>query len=166
MLPNSDTLALGTGAGTLMLGMVIGVATVTMAVLAYRQSVRLFNWYRHTHRVAQNAQDLQEVGEPLQDALRELCHNTHKPCTQDDFGNLRTQRNLINTAAEDLETIGGELRDVVESLDGYLGSALSTRTAGSRTAQMEAAMRQEDARQKAQKAIKAAQQRIRTLRKT
>ncbi|MGW5284998.1 hypothetical protein ACWERI_37115 [Streptomyces collinus] len=168
MTLSSTTLAFGTAAGSLLVAALVGAITVTVAILGYRHTRRLYAWMKIKQLVEDNAKDLASVTSRLEEIVDKLCEYAQKPCKPEDFTPLRKYRNLISNFALQLEMIRPELNEVVKQFDVYLAKPVlapagETLTPPQLEEAQERAMEQEHARGQLDTAVSAAQQKIRAL---
>ncbi|MEU1294551.1 hypothetical protein ABZ439_19225 [Streptomyces sp. NPDC005840] len=171
MMFSSTPLASGADPGSVIVGLLSGLAGIVFATLTLRHHRQVWAWTRRLRASDDVGKDLDDALTYLRELAEHLSERAQKPCREAEFAPLPRLRHLLDDAADDAEPIRPELRTVVERFDRYLTAVLPPATIAARVTatehatQLAAAMRQEQARIDLKGAVSTAQQRIRALRR-
>lgn len=141
-----------------------------LTALTYRHHRRVFAWTRKMRRKDETNTDYDKPGAWLADLYEAQCGLAQKPCVAEDFKDIATIGKMLAGIADHTPGVRFELTRVVESVRGYVATALPAQGPAVRVglpehrARLEQAMRQEAARDELAHAILAAEQRIKDLR--
>ncbi|MEV5953700.1 hypothetical protein AB0M11_07970 [Streptomyces sp. NPDC051987] len=170
MMTSTTTLAIGTGAGTLLLSTVSALVTGVLASYTLRHHRQVFAWMRKIRRRDEANAELDRPAEWLTDLYKAQCRLAGKPCRAGDFEDIAQTGNMIRGIADHAGALRPELADVAHRVDAYVATALPEPgpalkvTAAELHAQLVQAMRQEAARHELARAISTAERRIKDLR--
>ncbi|MEV7979742.1 hypothetical protein [Streptomyces sp. NPDC086519] len=170
MMTSTTTLAIGTGAGTLVLSTVSALVTGVLATSTLRHHKQVFAWMRKIRGRDEANAELDRPAEWLTDLYKALCRLARKPCRAGDFEDISQTGNMIKGIADHAGALRPELTEVAERVDAYVATALPEPgpapkvTAPELHARLVQAMRQEAARGELAHAVMAAEQKIKALR--
>jgi hypothetical protein len=145
-------------------------ATAILGALTYRHHRQVFAWTKKLRHKEETNADFSKPAEWLADLYKAQCGLAQKPCVAEDFKGIATTGTMLAGIADHTEGVRFELAKVVESVRGYVATALPAQGPTVRVglpehhARLEQAMRQEAARDALAHAILAAEQRIKELR--
>ncbi|MEV0471268.1 hypothetical protein [Streptomyces prunicolor] len=148
----------------------VPAASALLGALMYRHHRQVFAWTRRMRRKDETNTEYDKPSAWLADLYAAQCGLAQKPCAAEDFKDIATIGNMLAGIADHTEGVRFELTRVVESVRGYVATALPAQGPAARVGlpehrtRLEQAMRQEAARDELAHAILAAEQRIKDLR--
>jgi hypothetical protein len=170
MMSSSTTLALGTGAGTLVVTALSALILGAIGMYTLLHHKEVLAWWKHIrHKDLQSAELDQPAGYAA-DLYTIVCGLAHKPCRVADFEDVARIGNMIKGIAEDTEELATELTNIVKHVEAYTATALPEPTPSLKVtltdhhAQLIQAMKQEAARIKLERTVVATRKKINTLR--
>lgn len=169
-MTSTTTLAIGTGAGTLLLSTVSALVTGVLATYTLLHHKQVFAWMRKVRGRDEANTELDRPADWLTDLYKAQCRLTGKPCRAGDFEDISQTGNMIKGIADHVGALRPELTEVAERADAYVATALPEPgpalevTAAELHTQLVLAMRQEAARRELARAISTAEQKIKDLR--
>ncbi|WOX10345.1 hypothetical protein [Streptomyces sp. N50] len=170
MMTSTTTLAIGTSAGTLLLTATSALVMGLFAGLSHRHQRQFFAWTRKIRRKDETNTEYDKPSAWLAGLYEAQCGLAQKPCVAEDFKDIATIGTMLAGIADHTEGVRFELAKVVESVRGYVATALPAPGQAVRIglpehrARLEQAMRQEAARDELAHAVLAAQKKIKELR--
>ena len=148
----------------------VPTGTAILGALMYRHHRQVFAWTRKMRRKDESNTEYDKPSAWLADLYEAQCGLAQKPCVAEDFKGIATTGTMLAGIADHTEGVRFELMKVVESVRGYVATALPAQGTAVRVglpehrARLEQAMRQEAARDELAHAILTAEQRIKELR--
>ncbi|QDN64278.1 hypothetical protein FNV66_00150 (plasmid) [Streptomyces sp. S1D4-14] len=171
MTMSSTTLAFGTSAGTLAVGIASSFLMGALALYGVLHHREVFAWMKRIRKTDAENTVYDEPDQWLADLYKAQCRRAKKPSRAEDMEDVSQTGNMIRGVADHIEAIRPELAKVVERVDDYLDTALPAQTPAIKVsladhqAQLVQAMKQEAARADLAHAISSARQKIKSLRR-
>lgn len=102
----------------------VPAASALLGALMYRHHRQVFAWTRRMRRKDETNTEYDKPSAWLADLYAAQCGLAQKPCAAEDFKDIATIGNMLAGIADHTEGVRFELTRVVESVRGYVATAL------------------------------------------